>query len=607
MNFFKKTIALSALAATAVFGGRAEGWPANYEGVMLQGFFWDSYSETRWSNLTSQADEMSQYFDLIWIPNSANCGGSRQMGYSPIYWFSNYRSSFGNENTLRTMIQTYKDHGVGIIGDVVINHRNGVSSWTDFPTETWNGQEWHIGLDGICRNDEVANQAGQPKPTGAKDTGENFDGARDLDHTNANVQENCKAYCKFLIDDLGLAGFRLDMVKGYGGQYTKIYNQYSKPQFCVGEYFDGSYDKVAAWIESTGRESAAFDFPAKFAINSAFSGDLSKLVWLATGTNPQPAGMMHYGYPQYSVTFIDNHDTYRDNNKFNGNVVAANAFILFSPGTPCIFLAHWIDYKDQLKPLIAARKEVGVCNTSRVTVLKYTSSCYMAEIIGTKGRAAVRIGNTSDVPAGYTSANIKAQGTGYCVWTRNDGGETPDLPDNPSAAPARLYLMGHLPEGHWQTDVAVAMEKDGDKFTAENVTIEDAGGTAHLGYFSFVTSIGASWDVVNASDRYGADSHDALIKAGETKQVEKFTAGASASSAYSWAIAPGTYDFTVDFSNMTLAVKEHSGVADIEADDNAEAVYYNLQGVCVARGNAPTAPGIYISRRGTKVEKVVIR
>ena len=27
----------------------AQGWPADYGGVMLQGFYWDSFSDTRWS------------------------------------------------------------------------------------------------------------------------------------------------------------------------------------------------------------------------------------------------------------------------------------------------------------------------------------------------------------------------------------------------------------------------------------------------------------------------------------------------------------------------------------------------------------------------------
>ncbi|MDD6112506.1 MAG: alpha-amylase, partial [Prevotellaceae bacterium] len=52
----------------------AQGWPADYKGVMLQGFAWDSYSESQWPQLESQADEIADYFDLIWVPNSAYAG-----------------------------------------------------------------------------------------------------------------------------------------------------------------------------------------------------------------------------------------------------------------------------------------------------------------------------------------------------------------------------------------------------------------------------------------------------------------------------------------------------------------------------------------------------
>ena len=37
----------------------AQGWPTGYGGVMLQGFYWDSYSATKWTRLTAQADELA--------------------------------------------------------------------------------------------------------------------------------------------------------------------------------------------------------------------------------------------------------------------------------------------------------------------------------------------------------------------------------------------------------------------------------------------------------------------------------------------------------------------------------------------------------------------
>ena len=65
----------------------SEGWPANYSGVMLQGFYWDGYTDAQWSRLEKQVDNLSTTFDLVWIPQSANCGG-QSMGYDDLYWFS---------------------------------------------------------------------------------------------------------------------------------------------------------------------------------------------------------------------------------------------------------------------------------------------------------------------------------------------------------------------------------------------------------------------------------------------------------------------------------------------------------------------------------------
>ena len=415
-------------------------WPERFEGVMLQGFYWDSYKgadNTKWSTLTQKADELSKYFKVIWVPNSAKPASSPSNGYDPVYWFTNHNSSFGSESQIREMIKTYRAKNVDIIEDVVINHRSGVSNWTNFPSETWNGKTYKLGPEHICNNDEVAWASGQAKPTGAADTGENFDGSRDLDHTNRTVQEHCKAYCTFLLQDMGYAGFRYDMVKGYSGQYTKIYNEASKPKYSVGEYWDGSYDAVKMWIESTGRQSAAFDFPCKYAINEAFhNNDMTKLVWKANGTTNQPAGIIHFGYAQYAVTFIDNHDTYRDGSKFNGNVLAANAFILCSPGTPCVFWPHYSQNKEAIQALINVRNAVGVHNQSAVTVLKSTRDCYMAEVTGSKGKLVVKIGPSMDSPNGYSNSDIKASGNDYCVWSKVGGVEnpTPIEPVDPGAS-----------------------------------------------------------------------------------------------------------------------------------------------------------------------------
>ena len=592
-------LALAAITV-GVVDASALGWPSHYEGVMLQGFYWDSYQDSKWTNLEAQSDELSRYFSLIWIPNSGKCGGHDNMGYMPQYWFTNHNSSFGSEKELLSMIETYRAKGTGFIADCVINHRNGLTNWYDFPTESWNGKTWKIGLEGICGNDEMAYAAGQPKPTGAYDTGENFDGCRDLDHTNSNVQNNCKNYVKCLKEKYGYVGVRYDMVKGYGGQYNKIYNTYANVDFSVGEYWDGQYDAVAGWIEATGKTSAAFDFPCKYAINEAFAtGDMRKLVWKANGTTDQPAGLIHFGYPRYAVTFIDNHDTYRDGSKFNGNVEAANAFILLSPGTPCVFLPHYQQHREAIQKLIAVRKACGINNESSVRVLRSSNDCYMAEVTGTKGKAVVKVGSAMVSPDGYSDSDIRTYGNDYCVWSKTAINNDPVVPTLPSD----FYMIGHVDGKDWAPDQGVAMKKASDGFTADVELKPPSYNTSDgYAYFSFVKNLAPSWDALNVSgNRFGPSSDMEITPNGaEVSLIE--SVNPSETKAYK--VKEGNYTVTVDWKNKKLSLTKRIQT-EVETVGVEETVtYFDLQGNKVAE----LTPGnIYIRVSGKETRKIMAR
>ena len=402
-----KKFFLNVLVAAMPFIMSAAGWPANYGGVMMQGFYWDSFKDSRWANMTSKADIYSQYFDLIWVPNAGKCSGSSSMGYDPVYWFNNL-SAFGDEAQLREMIKAYNDRGTEMIMDVVINHKSGATGWVDFPNETWNGNNITWSLADICRNDECAAQG--YNPTGANDTGDNFDGSRDLDHTSANVQKNVKIYLDYLLNDLGFSGFRLDMVKGYGATYTKMYNQSAKPKYSVGEYWDGNFNAVTGWIGGTGKESAAFDFPLKYVINSAFGNSN----WSAL-SNKGIAGSPSWS--QYAVTFVDNHDTFRNNDKLVNNVLPANAFILALPGTPCIFLPHFMAYQRPIGKMIKARKAAGITNQSSITEQGMQGGGYVIKVQGTVGTVMCVSGNATVSTTGF---KLVQSGTNYAYYVSNN-------------------------------------------------------------------------------------------------------------------------------------------------------------------------------------------
>jgi len=363
---------------------QAQGWPDNYGGVMLQGFSWNSFGDTRWVNLTRQAEELSQYFNLVWVPQSGWTGSSGSMGYDVKYYF-NQRSAFGTEAELREMISTFKSYGTGMIADVVVNHRGNASSWVDFPVETYNGVTYQMTAADITKNDDggaTATWLAQQQALGNisedvalstnNDEGEDWGGMRDLDHKSENVRTIIKAYVKFLVDDLGYTGFRYDMTRGFWANRVAEYNNAAGVQFSVGENWS-SQNEIQTWIDNCKwngvNMSASFDFPFRYTVRDVIRGkrdDGSSVTWKDLNVGGLAASSM---FKRYAVTFVENHDTqYRDANNQNDplrkDTLAANAYLLTMPGTPCVFLPHWKAYKQEIKNMIDVRKTVGVTNTS---------------------------------------------------------------------------------------------------------------------------------------------------------------------------------------------------------------------------------------------------
>ncbi len=380
-------------------GIRAQGWPSQYGGVMLQAFYWDSFEDTNWQVLEKQADELAGYFDLVWLPQSGNCGGT-SMGYDDLYWFSNYNSSFGTKDDLLSLIRTFKQKGIGTIADVVINHRKTLDGSFGFPSETYNGVTYKM-----TKADVVSDDGG----SGASDSGENWNGMPDLDHSSQNVQTTVKAYLKMLLEDLGYVGFRYDMVKGYKGSYTALYNNYARPQFSVGECWDSS-NTIKDWIDATEKTSAAFDFQFRYTVrNAANNGNWSNLGKQNDGNWPLVSGNYNSGaYRRWAVTFVENHDTERrpnaEQDPLKKDTLAANAYLLAMPGTPCIFLTHWKDCKQSIKPMIEVRKMAGIHNESATLNLANSAERYVVRTTGTNGQLIAAVGKTagSYERAGFT-------------------------------------------------------------------------------------------------------------------------------------------------------------------------------------------------------------
>lgn len=411
-----KKIYFTLIALLASINMFAQGWPANYSGVMLQGFSWDSYDYSQWTVLEKQADDMKGFIDLVWLPQSGKCIETTQvMGYKPYYYF-NQNSSFGTEAELRSLIAKFKANGIGAIADVVVNHRN-TDGWFTFPAETYNGVTYQMLPTDICKNDDGGSTATQAKKDGVSlsqnnDEGTDFGGCRDIDHKSENVQKIIKAYLKFLKEDIGYTGFRYDMVKGFWGTHVADYNDATGVEFSVGEYWDGN-QSIINWINKTNKKSAAFDFQFRYNVRDAVGVKDNQIVsspnWskLKSDTN-----LMHDPtYRQYAITFVENHDMqYRSKNEpldpLKRDTLAANAYMLAMPGTPCVFQPHWRAYKQEIKSMIEARKLAGITNMSNYTNKMAQTACFANETTGNKAKLIVVVGNNTKA---YTPGTDYAQ------------------------------------------------------------------------------------------------------------------------------------------------------------------------------------------------------
>ena len=400
-----KKIYFTLIALLASMNMLAQGWPANYSGVMLQGFSWDSYDYSQWTVLEKQADDMKGFIDLVWLPQSGKCIETTQvMGYKPYYYF-NQNSSFGTEAELRSLIAKFKANGIGAIADVVVNHRN-TDGWYTFPAETYKGVTYQMLSTDICKNDDGGSTATQARKDGVSlsnnnDEGTDFGGCRDIDHKSENVQKIIKAYLKFLKEDIGYTGFRYDMVKGFSGTHVADYNDATGIEYSVGEYWDGN-PSIINWINKTNKKSAAFDFQFRYNVRDAVGVKDNKVVSAQNWSKlKSDNNLMHDPtYRQYAITFVENHDMqYRSADEpldpLKRDTLAANAYMLAMPGTPCVFQPHWRAYKKEIKSMIEARKLAGITNMSNYTNKMAQTNCFANETTGDKAKLIVVVGNNT--------------------------------------------------------------------------------------------------------------------------------------------------------------------------------------------------------------------
>ena len=326
-------------------------------GVMIQTFPWltaGAYGSKQFYNYILSAANSGNFkrYAYAWMPPAAlsdtNCGQNIYdgQGYLANDW-TNFDTCYGSQKQLTDALTALDNRGTMPIADIVINHIG--EEFTDNPSYSQNnarlfGQSSSTSLKNKLVTYDDGGGGGADTCIYGSGAACNASYGYDLAIDNSTVQSGILNYMNSL-KALGFRGWRYDFSKGYSSYWVGYFNTRTQAQFSVMECFDGSVATCMSLV-NTSRSygngsgvSKVFDFPLKFNLNTALSNrQFNNLKYLGVPTSNLS---VMAASPSAAVTFVENHDTYRDNNYFNRSYLdAAYVYILTHPGTPCVYLPH---------------------------------------------------------------------------------------------------------------------------------------------------------------------------------------------------------------------------------------------------------------------------
>lgn len=329
--------------------------------TLLQFFHWYYPKGGKlWPEVAEKAAWLSEIgITMAWLPPSYKGGsGADSEGYDTYDLFDlgefdqkgSIATKYGDKQQLLAAVDTLRSHNVGVVMDVVLNHKIGADekekikvnrvnpdnreeiddevleceAWTRFTFPARAGKYskflWDYkcfsGVDhienpdenGVFKiindytvegwNDQVDNELG------------NFDylmGAN-IDFRNNAVSEELKYWARWIMEQLPCTGFRLDAVKHIPAWFYKewidhIQDVANEPMFIVAEYWAHELDKLQQYIEQVDGKTMLFDAPLHLNFHQAsLQGseyDLSQIF----------ANSLVVADPWHAVTIVANHDT----------------------------------------------------------------------------------------------------------------------------------------------------------------------------------------------------------------------------------------------------------------------------------------------------------
>lgn len=373
-----------------------------FNGTMMQYFHWYTPADgNHWNRLREEAPALAKAgFTALWLPPAyKGIGGGYDVGYGVYDLFDlgefdqkgTVATKYGTKDEYVAAVKACRDVGINIYADVVFNHKMAadaeeefnatpmdpsdrnrpvgdmrkIKSWTgfNFPGrgDKYSSMKWHwYHFDAVDYNsyepDYKAVWLIEGKTFEDKVSLElgSFDYLMgcDLDLDNPEVCGELKYWGEWMLDTIGVDGFRLDAIKHISGDFFvdwlgHLENHAQRDLFCVGEYWTYDLGALSWYAGNSGGCLDMFDAPLHNNFHQASkAGSSYDLRTIFDNTVVKEM-------PLLAVTLVENHDT-QPLQALESLVeswfkpLAYALILLREEGYPCVFYcdyygAHYVD------------------------------------------------------------------------------------------------------------------------------------------------------------------------------------------------------------------------------------------------------------------------
>jgi alpha-amylase len=371
-------------------------------GTMMQYFHWYTANDGgHWRQLAKNAPDLAKAgFTALWLPPVyKGSNGTNEVGYSTYDLFDlgefdqkgSVKTKYGSRAELEAAVKAAQAVGIQIYIDTVLNHKNGgdadelidaipvsidnrnhdtgtvetIKAWTQFNFpgrgEKYSKMKWNWRhFDSVNHNalkpgdSTIYRFKAKHFETGVNPQHGNYDFlmACDLDTSEPEVVDELKDWGEWIVNTLGIDGFRLDAVKHVRSSFfsdwlTYVRQRTHKELFTVGEYWSDNVNDLHGFLSQTGGQISLFDVPLHYNFCEASkAGGNYDMRQIFDGTLAQQQ-------PTLAVTFVENHDS-QPLQALESVVegwfkpLAYALILLRRAGYPCVFYAdyygaHYVD------------------------------------------------------------------------------------------------------------------------------------------------------------------------------------------------------------------------------------------------------------------------